>query len=402
MKSKLDDLAIWGNPPAFPRLLHVGTPNVGDRQALFRRIEAMLDRRWLTNNGEFVQELERRIAALLGVRHCVAVVNGTLGLELVIRATGLSGEVILPSYTFVATAHALHLQGITPVFADVDPETHNLDPAAVEGLVTERTTGILAVHLWGRPADVEALSAIASRRGLTLLFDAAHAFAATHGGKRIGGFGRAEILSFHATKFFNSFEGGAVVTDDDALAAELRLLRNFGFAGYDDVVLAGTNAKMTEVAAAMGLTSLESLDTFVEANRRNWLAYREALADLPGVRLLAYDEREISNYQYLVLEIDETRTGVTRDRIVQVLHAENVFARRYFHPGCHRMEPYRTLFPDVGRRLPTTETLARRVLTLPTGTAVGPDEVRGIAGLVRLAAANGRELAARLASVRTS
>ena len=230
------DLAINGAPPAFAEPLHVGRPNLGDRESLLRYTAEIYDRRWLTNNGPLVQELEARIAQRLGVRHCVAMCNGTIALEIAIRALGLEGEVIVPSWTFVATAHALHWQAITPVFADIDPTTHNLDPVAVRRMITPRTTGIIGVHLWGRPAPVAELQQIADEHGLQLLFDAAHAFDCSHQGRRIGAFGRCEVLSFHATKVFNTFEGGAVVTDDDALADAMRLMRNFGFSGYDNVI----------------------------------------------------------------------------------------------------------------------------------------------------------------------
>jgi dTDP-4-amino-4,6-dideoxygalactose transaminase len=396
VKRSLADLAVLGGSPAFAEPLHVGRPNIGDRDRLLARINDLLDRRWLTNRGAFVQELESRIAAQVGVRHCVAMANGTVALEIAIRASGLSGEVIVPSFTFVATAHALQWQEITPVFCDVDPRTHNLDPARVESLITPRTTGILGVHLWGRPCDVPALADIARRRRLKLLFDAAHAFGCTRGGRPVGGFGDAEVFSFHATKFLNSFEGGAVVTDDGDLAGKIRLMQNFGFADYDEVVYVGTNGKMTEVAAAMGLTSLESMAEFVEVNRRNYRRYREELAGLPGLSLVEYDEAEKGNFQYIVLEVDEARTGIDRDALKDVLWAENVLARRYFYPGCHRMEPYRSYFPHAGLLLPQTERLAARVLVLPTGTAVGPAEIARVCEIVRIALAHGPELGVRL------
>jgi len=258
MKTQIEDLAIWGNSSAFAKPLYVGRPNIGDRARLHERIDDMLDRRWLTNDGIYVQEFERRVADMLGVRHCIAMCNGTVALEIAIRATGLKGEVIVPSFTFIATAHALQWQEITPVFCDIDLETGNIDPARVEELITPRTTGIIGVHLWGRPCKIEALEEIAQRHGLVLLFDAAHAFACSHRGEMIGRFGNAEVFSFHATKFINAFEGGAVATNDDDLAGNIRLMKNFGFAGFDNVIYIGTNGKMTEVCAAMGLTSIES------------------------------------------------------------------------------------------------------------------------------------------------
>jgi dTDP-4-amino-4,6-dideoxygalactose transaminase len=387
MKTRVSDLAVFGGPPAFPQGLHVGRPNIGDRNRLVERIDQMIDRRWLSNDGPLLLELEARVAAMAGVKHCIAMCNGTIALQTAIRALGLQGEVILPSFTFVATAHALQWEGITPVFCDIGAEGHNIDPARVEELVTPRTTGILAVHLWGRPCDTEALAELAARHRLKLFYDAAHAFGCSKGGRPIGGFGEAEVFSFHATKFVNSGEGGAVVTDDDGLADRLRLTRSFGFSGYDRVVRLGTNGKMSELAAAMGLTSLESAAEFVGVNRRNYHLYRRELSGLPGVEVMSYDESERCNYQYVVLEIDARRSGIGRDRLIEILHAEKVYARRYFYPGCHRMEPYLTLTPDASGRLPRTERVATRVLALPTGTAVGPEEVKAICAIVRLAQA---------------
>ena len=368
---------------AFAEPLHVGRPNIGDRRKLMARIEGILDRRWLSNHGPLVQEFEAKLADYLGVKHCIPICNGTVALELAIRALGLEGEVILPSYTFVATAHALHWQGIMPVFADIDPATHNLDPAAVERRITPRTTGIIGVHVWGRPCAVAELQAVADRHGLPLMFDAAHAFGCSHGGRMIGNFGRCEVFSFHATKFFNTFEGGAIATNDDELAGKLRLMKNFGFKGFDHVVYPGVNGKMTEVCAAMGLTGLESLPEFMQVNRRNHEAYREALEGIPGLRLLDFSAVEKCNRQYVVVEVDAAAYGRTRDEAIQGLHAENVLARKYFWPGCHRMEPYLTLYPDSGRFLPRTQEIASRVIVLPTGTAVEPGMIRIIGELLR-------------------
>jgi dTDP-4-amino-4,6-dideoxygalactose transaminase len=288
-------------------------------------------------------------------------------------------------YTFGARAHALAWQGLTPVFCDVDPRTHLIDPASVRARISPRTTGILGVHLWGQPCDAAALDAIAGEHGLALVFDAAHAFGCTDRGRPIGTLGRASVFSFHATKVVNAFEGGAVVTDDDALAEEIRLLRNFGFAGYDRVVRLGTNAKMSEVSAAMGLAGLESLPEVVDANRRNHEMYQAALTGVPGIRPLAYDARDGNTHQYVVAEVDPAAAGLTRDALIDVLFAENVLARRYFSPGCHRMEPYRSR-PGAGDvDLPVTDRLAQRVLVLPTGTALGKDEIHAVAALIALA-----------------
>lgn len=198
----------------------------------------------------------------------------------------------------------------------------------------------------------------------------------------IGRFGRAEVFSFHATKFFNTFEGGAIVTNDDTLAETARLMRNFGFSGLDEVVHPGTNGKMVEMCAAMGLTNFASIETFIATNRRNFLAYRDALDGIPGISLLTYNEAERSNYQYIVIEVGP-ESAATRDQIVSSLRSENILVRRYFWPGCHRMQPYSTLYPESSRHLPNTEKVAARVVVLPTGMAVSVAQVKSIAGRIR-------------------
>ena len=398
-KSNLEDLAIFGGKPTFNEPLHVGRPNIGDRASLLQRINDILDRRWLTNNGPYVQELEERIGSLLGVKHCIATCNGTVALELAIRAAGLSGEVIVPSFTFIATAHALQWQEITPVFCDIDPRTHTLNPWRVEAMITPRTSGIIGVHVWGQPCDVEALTEIAGKHNLKLMFDASHAFGCSYQGKMIGNFGEAEVFSFHATKFFNTFEGGAIVTNNDELAVKIRLMKNFGFAGYDNVVYIGTNGKMSEVSAAMGLTSLESFNDFISINYANFKQYQHELAGIPGISLLTYGETERCNYQYIVLEVDESITKITRDQLINIFSKENVLARRYFYPGCHQMEPYRSYFPHAGLLLPETDKLVQRVLLLPTGTAVGLCEISQICEIIGLVVAQGEKIRGKLESL---
>ncbi len=378
-------LALLGNEPAFATPLHVGRPNIGDRGRFFAYANRMFDNRWLTNFGPLVEEFELELRRFLGVKHCIPVCNATVGLEIAIRALGMRDEVIVPSFTFIASAHALQWQGITPVFADINPRTHNLDPRAVEDCFTPRTTGIVGVHLWGRPCDVDGLRRVASRHNLKLLYDATHAFGCGCRGRMLGGFGAAEVFSFHATKFINAFEGGAIVTQDDALAARMRRMADFGISGYDQVESIGTNGKMTEAAAAMGLTNLKSMDDFIAANLRNYKTYQRVLAGIPGLALIDYDSEECHNYQYVIAEVHAPEAGLSRDTLLRVLHAEKVLARRYFWPGCHRQEPYCTIDPDAGRRLPHTEHVAERVLALPTGTAVGPREIEIIGDIFRAA-----------------
>ncbi len=389
MKKHLSELAIFGGIPAFTEKLHVNRPNIGSKQILLQRINDILDSKWLSNNGPTVQEFEQHIASLVGVKHCIATCNATTGLEIAIKACELKGEVIIPSFTFVATAHALQWLGIEPIFCDVDPSTHNIDPQKVEALITAKTTAIMGVHLWGRGCDVEALAEIARRHNLKLLFDAAHGFGCSYQGEMIGNFGNVEVFSFNATKFCNSFEGGAIVTNDSELAKKIRLMKNFGFSKYDFVDSIGINGKMSEVSAAMGLTSLESMEDFISINRKNYKKYQHELSNIPGVNLITYDENERCNYQYIVVEIDELITRISRDKIYEILWAENILARRYFYPGCHQMEPYRSRIADMGLMLTNTRNLASRVLALPTGTAIESQDISKICQVLRLATSGG-------------
>lgn len=396
-KHSVGELAVFGGPTAVPDPLHVGRPNIGDKSRLLQRLSDALDRRWLTNDGPLVREFEDAIAEQAGVKHCVATCNGTLALELAVRATGISGAAVTPSFTFVATAHALHWQGLTPIFCDIEPLTHLLDAGQVEAVLTPDTTGIVAVHLWGQPCDVPALTDLAARNGLKLIFDAAHAFGSAYDGRPVGSFGDAEVFSFHATKLVNSFEGGAIVTDDDDLAARVRLTRNFGFSGIDTVECVGTNAKMSEAAAAMGLTTLEALPRVLEHNRSNYDRYGAELTGTAGIRLLHYNPRHTNNFQYVVLEVDETLTAISRDDLVTVLSAENVLARRYFFPGCHRMEPYRSIFSRQRTALPATNQVSQRVMVMPTGEAVTPAALDATCDVIRFVVGHGAEVAERLA-----
>lgn len=374
------DLAINGAVPAYGEPLHVGRPNVGPKVELLELMDQVMERRWLTNNGPLVQELEARIARQLGVRNCVVVCNGTVALEIAIRALGLTGEVIVPAYTFIATAHALEWQGLVPVFADIDPGTHNVDPASVERCIGPHTSGIIGVHLWGRPAPVDDLESIARKYGLALMFDAAHAFGCAFRGRKIGGFGRCEVFSFHATKIFNTFEGGAVTTDDDELAEQVRLMRNFGFRGYDNVVYPGTNGKMSEASAAMGLVNLDALDGFVQGSRATHEAYLGALEPIAGVDPLRFDPECDPNFHYMVVEVEgDSRL---RDRVVDALHAENILARKYFWPGCHRMEPYRSRPAAASPELVHTEAVSGRVVVLPAGPRITAQDVAVIAAVI--------------------
>ena len=384
-KKSYPELAITGGEPRFSEPLHVGRPNICNSRNLFKRLEDILERRWLTNDGPVVREFEQRIVEITGVKHCITLCNATIALEIAIRALDLRGEVIVPSFTFVATAHALQWQEITPVFADINQDTYNMDPACLDRLVTPRTSGIIGVHVWGRPCDTRAIEDFGRRNGLKVMFDAAHAFGCSHEGRMIGGFGECEVLSFHATKFINSFEGGAILTNNDDLADKVRLMRNFGFAGFDRVIYLGTNGKMTEVCAAMGLTSLESMKETVRLNRNNYKEYKAFLREIPGIHLINYSTTEKCNYHYIVVQVDNAVSPLNRDELVEVLHAENVLARKYFWPGCHRMQPYKALFPNAHLLLPNTELRAAQVMVLPTGQCISKSDINMICKIIKSA-----------------
>jgi dTDP-4-amino-4,6-dideoxygalactose transaminase len=237
--------------------------------------------------------------------------------------------------------------------------------------------------LWGRPCDTSAIEAIAARHQLPVIYDAAHAFGCRHRGRPIGGFGSCEVFSFHATKFFSTFEGGAITTNDDALADQVRLARNFGFTGPDAVAALGTNGKMTEVSAAMGIANLPCVRRFISVNQQNHGTYRTGLANAPGIRLMDFDDVEQSNWQYVVIEVDARVAGVSRDEIYDALKENGILAKRYFFPGCHRMEPYATQFPEQRERLPITDDLCGRVLCLPNGTAVSREDIDRVCDVIR-------------------
>lgn len=396
--SSLSSLARFGGPPAFDAPRFVGAPVTGNKERFLERLDGMFARNWLTNQGPLVEELEDRFAAICGVPHAVAFCNGTSALETLIRAMDLSGEIIVPSFTFIATAHAVHWMGLTPVFADIDPETCTLDPEAVARAITPRTSAILGVHLWGNRCRVEALQALADRHGLKLLFDAAHAFGCSWEEMPPGSVGDAEIFSLHATKILNGFEGGVVTTRDGALAERLRLMQNFGFSGYDTVACAGTNGKMIEAAAAMVLTNLDSVAGWIATNRKNYKAYARALSKFPGMQLLVSPAENGGNCQYVVASVDAAAFGLTRNQVVDLCHAENFIIRRYFYPGCHRMEPYHSLFPDAGESLPVTEDWCDRVLVLPTGPGMSQEDIELAGNFFRWCHDHAGEIAAKMAT----
>ena len=364
------------------KTLHVGSPNIGNREAFHRFVDDIFDRRWLTNNGVLVRELESQLEKKLGVRNCIAVCNGTIALEIAIKALELQGEVIVPSLTFIATVHALQWLGIKPVFCDVDEKTLCLNPNRIEELITQRTSAVLGVHVYGKPCDTKNIKLISEKHGIKSFYDAAHAFGCSHRNRMIGNFGECEIFSFHATKFFNTFEGGAITTNNDDLAAKIRSIINFGFNGLDRVESLGTNGKMTEICAGMGLTNLSSLDRFVEKNRNNYKYYLSHLENIPGLDMIKFNEREHNNWQYVVILVGEDYS-VSRDEIVAILRNNEILVRKYFWPGCHRMEPYKSQQLNASNYLIVTEDVLERIVVLPTGTQMTEEDLDRVVDLLQ-------------------
>jgi len=396
VKRHISDFAFFGGAPAFSKPLVVGRPNLGEPKTFMAQAEAIMRSGILSNHGPTVRAFEEVLAQRTGVLHCIATCNATVALEVVVRAMDLCGEVIVPSFTFIATAHALRRAGVTPVFCDVDPVTHCLDPRHVEALITARTSGVLAVNLWGQACAIDELTQLCQRRGVRLLFDSAHAFGCSFRGTPLGGFGDAEVFSFHATKVLNTGEGGCIMTRNDELAARCARMINFGLEDGDTVAALGTNGKMQELAAALGLTNLERYDDFVAANRANDEAYHRCLNSTRGVRLLTRDPANESNLHYVVLEFEEDEIGASRDEIMRVLASENIRSRRYFFPGCHAAEPYRSDRRMPRPLVPNTERLARNVLVMPTGMAASVADVETACDALRFLVENGAELRARL------
>ena len=298
--------ALDGRSPAFISPVYVGVPFMESelRSAYHALIDEAFDRKYLTNNGPLVQRFESEIAVLHKTKYCSALCNATIAQILLMKAMGLEGEVILPSFTFIATAHSCLWQNLDVVFCDISPDSLMIDPDRVEYLITPRTCAVVGVHIFGNICDVDALSRICSRHGLKLIFDAAHAFNCSLGDRTVGSFGDGEFLSFHATKFLGTFEGGAVLCKDKELDAKIRLLRNFGFVDYDNVAHLGINGKMSEASAAMGLASLPMIEQRTAKLSRVHHSYRKNLAEIPGIRILPVGEKGRSNYHYAVILVD--------------------------------------------------------------------------------------------------
>ena len=355
--------ALLGGKPTFTPPIPITRPLLPAFDSVAAGVQDMLASGMVTK-GRWLRQFEEAVAAHLGVRHAVAVSSCTTGLMLTYQALGLAGEVIVPSFTFMATVSALVWNGLRPVFVDVNPATTNIDPAAAERAITPRTSAIVAVHNFGAPADIAALEALAARHRLALVFDAAHGFGALYDGAPLGAQGRAQVFSLSPTKLLIAGEGGIVATNDDALAQAVRIGREYGNAGDYDSRFAGMNARLAEFNAYMGLRSLEMLETAAQHRNRIAALFRRELSSLPGIGFQAVRPQDRSSYKDFAVTVDPNAFGLSRDALALALGAEGVDTRKYYDPPCHRHTAYQQFAPP-DETLPGTNLLAARSLSLP-------------------------------------
>jgi dTDP-4-amino-4,6-dideoxygalactose transaminase len=356
--------AIHGGQPLFSQRFRFIRPTLPALDSVVGQYRSAYENGLITN-ADIVGKFEAAVAERLQVKHCIAVSSCTSGLMMSLRGLGVTGEVILPSFTFFATGHSARWNGLTPVFADCDPHTWNVDVEDVERKITERTRALLIVHLYGNPANVEALTKIAQKHNLKLIFDGAHAFGSQYRGKPIGGFGDAEVFSLSPTKLLVAGEGGLVTTNDASLAKAIRLMRNYGDGGAYDPEWIGLNARMSEFNAALGLTGLPEVDDRV--SRRNQIArmYDEQLANLPGLRFQKVDHRDVNTFKDYSIHVTPSQFGMTRDELAEGLLAENIETKKYFYPPMHMQTLYKQYHKAGGRDLKVTEEVTGGILSLP-------------------------------------
>lgn len=340
-------------------------------------------RKWITNNGHYHQELEKALAEYLGVPYLSLFTNGTLPLITALQALRITGEVITTPYSFVATTHSIWWNGIKPVFVDVDPVTGNLDPDKIEAAITPRTTAIMPVHVYGTPCDTERIQAIADKYGLKVIYDAAHAFGVRVNGESILKSGDISTLSFHATKTYNTVEGGALVCHDAAMKQRIDYLKNFGFAGETEVVAPGINSKMDEVRAAYGLLSLRYVDAAIEARRKVAEQYRSALRGVPGLRIMEDIPGVTHNYSYFPVFVNEAEYGESRDSLYFRLKEQSILGRRYFYPLISTFSTYRGLESASPANLPVATRMANEVICLPLHHELSIDDAERIINIIK-------------------
>ena len=350
-------------------------PNLDDFNGMLRQIWTS---KWITNNGSFHKQLEKELAAYLKVPYISLFTNGTLPLITALQALRITGEVITTPYSFVATTHALWWNGIKPVFVDIDPATGNIDPERIEAAITPKTTAIMPVHVYGKPCDTKRIQEIADQYGLKVIYDAAHAFGVEVDGESILNAGDLSTLSFHATKVYNTVEGGAMVMHDEKMKKRIDYLKNFGFANETTVVGPGINSKMDEVRSAYGLLNLQQVDTAIEARHRVAIKYREALRNVEGITFFDDMPGVCHNYSYFPIIVDEKKYGMTRDELYFKMKEQNVLGRRYFYPLISEFTTYRGLDSARPDNLPNAHKMAASVICLPMHHALSDEDVERI------------------------
>lgn len=360
------------------KIITVTSPLMPSLAELNEYLSDIWNRKWITNNGHYHQELEKALCEYLDVPYISVFTNGTLPLITALQALRITGEVITTPYSFVATTHALWWNGIKPVFVDIDPVTGNLDPDRIEAAITPRTTAIMPVHVYGQPCDTDRIQAIADKYGLKVIYDAAHAFGVKVNGNSILNAGDMSTLSFHATKVYNTIEGGALVMHDEKTKRRIDYLKNFGFAGETEVVAPGINSKMDEVRAAYGLINLKQVDAAIEARRQVALTYREALKDVAGITMMNDQPHVRHNYSYFPIFIDAEEYGMTRDELYFKMKEQNVLGRRYFYPLISTFSTYRGLESSRPDNLPNAHKMADQVICLPMHHALSQEDINRV------------------------
>ena len=360
----------------------VTSPLLPDLRELEELLEDIWRRKWITNNGHYHQELERSLGEYLKVPYVSLFTNGTLPLITALQALRVTGEVVTTPYSFVATTHALWWNGIKPVFVDVDPATGNMDPTKIEAAITPRTTAIMPVHVYGRPCDTSAIQEVADKYGLRVIYDAAHAFGVEVEGESVLKAGDMSTLSFHATKVYNTVEGGALIMRDERTKRRIDYLKNFGFAGETEVVAPGINSKMDEVRAAYGLLNLRQVDAAIEARRRVATRYREALRGVEGITFFDDVPGVRHNYSYFPVFVDAEKYGMTRDELYFKMRERGVLGRRYFYPLISTFSTYRGLESARPENLPNAHKLAEEVICLPMHHALTEEDVERVVEVI--------------------
>lgn len=364
------------------KLITVTSPLLPSLDDFIPYLEDIWDRKWLTNNGHYHQKLEQALCEYLKVPYISLFTNGTLPLMCALQALRITGEVITTPYSFVATTHSLWWNGIKPVFVDIDPVTCNLDPEKIEAAITPKTTAIMPVHVYGKPCDTVRIQEIADKYGLKVIYDAAHAFGVEVNGKSILESGDMSTLSFHATKVYNTIEGGALVCHDEQTKKRIDYLKNFGFAGETTIVAPGINGKMDEVRSAYGLLNLKQVDSAIEARRKVAVQYRDALKDIPGIRFMEDMPGVRHNYSYFPIFINAEEYGLTRDELYFKLKENDVLGRRYFYPLITEFSTYRGLESAHPDNLPIANRIANSVICLPIYAGLSIDYINRILLLI--------------------